>query len=76
MINENDLNRYQLTLNSSDGALTVVSYILHFAFRKSNLEPECDCRDAGGCIISSAPPYGYKCECKGHYTGNYVYIMV
>ena len=26
----NDLNRYQLTLNSSDGALTVVSYILHF----------------------------------------------
>ena len=30
MINENDLNRYQLTLNSSDGALTVVSYILHF----------------------------------------------
>ena len=30
MINENDLNRYQLTQNSSDGALTVVSYILHF----------------------------------------------
>ena len=30
MINQNDLNRYQLTLNSSDGALTVVSYILHF----------------------------------------------
>ena len=30
MINQNDLNRYQLTLNSTDGALAVVTYISQF----------------------------------------------
>jgi len=26
--------------------------------------PDCDCKEAsGGCIISLAPPYGYRCEC-------------
>ena len=47
--------------------LSHIFYIL--LSEKSNLEPECDCRDAGGCIISSAPPYGYKCECKLSWRG-------